>query len=137
MSETTYKKLTGKKRSFLGFSQAWLGDDHLLIIDSTNYVEKYHRFALEDIQAIVIAEGPNVLVWQIVALAISAAWGLWAVVDAETTFGKIFWGLAGGAFFLAALQDLLRGQRCTCSLQTAVSRECLRSVARLPKARKF
>ena len=41
-----YVRLTGKKRTFTGFSQAWLGGDHLLIVHSIRFVERYSAFRL-------------------------------------------------------------------------------------------
>ncbi len=57
MTGSQYRRLTGKNRTWTAFSQAWLGDDHLLIVNSMRLVERYQRFAFSDIQAIVVSEG--------------------------------------------------------------------------------
>jgi len=68
MSNSIYRKLTPKKRNLGGFSQAWLGPDHLLLIKSSRIAENYQRFSFADIQAIVIQDRPDRTVWQAMGL---------------------------------------------------------------------
>src|SRR6266849_5352271 len=56
MEKSIYQRLTGRKRTLLGYSQLWLGPDHLLLVKSTRFAEEYQRFALADIQAITLTE---------------------------------------------------------------------------------
>jgi hypothetical protein len=58
MAKSIYQRLTGRKRTLLGYSQLWLAPDHILLVKSTHFAESYQRFALTDIQAIVVTETP-------------------------------------------------------------------------------
>jgi hypothetical protein len=53
-----YHRLTGRKRTLLGYSQLWLAPDHILLVKSTRFAESYQRFALADIQAVTVTETP-------------------------------------------------------------------------------
>lgn len=71
MSQPIYSRLTGSRLrrkgvlSSLGAARQslWLGDDHLLSIDSTSYAEEYKRFYFRDIQAILISPNPRRAIW--------------------------------------------------------------------------
>ena len=56
MATPSYKKLTGKRRSWIQYSQLWLAADHLLMIQSSRFTEEYSRYKFEDIEAIVVTE---------------------------------------------------------------------------------
>ncbi len=132
-AEEQYVRLTGKKRSWTGFSQAWLGNDHLLIVHSIRFVERYQRFALSDIQAIVVTEGGRRAVWQALVVLVCISLGL----SRTSAFAKGFWGTIGSVALALAIVDVARGPRCRCFLQTAVSRERLLCVSRMRTARSF
>lgn len=133
MSGSPYVRLTGRKRTWTGFSQAWLGNDHLLIVHSIRFVERYQRFALSDIQAIVVSEGGRRAVWQSVVTILCFSLSL----SANATFGRGFWGIIGSVALALAIFDFARGPRCRFFLQTAVSRERLLCVSRMRTARSF
>jgi hypothetical protein len=137
MSPSGYRKLTGKKRTLTGFSQAWLGSDHLLIVNSSYYAERYQRFMLSDIQAIVISDAPKrTNYWQLIALLLAiASAGL--ALRAGSLFGKGFFAITGVIASAVAVRDISRGPRCRCVLQTAVNRERLLPVSRIRKAQTF
>src|SRR5664279_6204091 len=86
-----YIRLTGKKRTWTGFSQAWLGSDHLLIVYSMRFVERYQRFALADIRAIVVTEGGRRAVWQSAVVLMCLAFA----TSVTSTFARDFWGILG------------------------------------------
>jgi hypothetical protein len=129
-----YRRLAGRKRTLMGFSQLWLAPDHILLVKSSRFVEHYQRFALADIQSIVVttlAERTN--------LQIGAAGAaiLWVTIALAVTslFAKIFFVSTGTIALVIFVFDLALGPRCRCHLYTAVSRELLPSVDRLRGAR--
>ena len=133
MTGSNYRRLSPKNRRWLGFSQAWLGSDHLLIVNSSRLVERYQRFAFADIQAIVVAEGGRRAIWQA-----AVAWVCFvASISVRSTLGKGFFGAIGLGALLLAIIDIARGPRCRCVLQTAVSGERLYPIARMHTARSF
>jgi hypothetical protein len=131
-----YEPLTGKRRSIGGYTQLWKGPDHLLLVNSSRFTEKYQRFSFADIQAIVITEGPDRTVPQILALLASIAWGS-AAFAVNLQFGKWFFAITGLILVVLAIRDIARGPRCRCFLHTAVSRWPLPPVSRQRTARKF
>jgi len=133
MSSSNYLRLSPKNRTWNGFSQAWLGSDHLLIVNSNRFVERYQRFAFADIQAIVVSEGGRRAVWQAVAASVCFA----ASIAVRSTFGKGFFAAIGLVALGLAIWDIVRGPRCRCVLQTAVSGECLYPISRMRTARTF
>ncbi len=136
MSEHAYKRLTGRRRTLAGYSQLWLGPSHILLVNSTRFVEEYRRFALQDIQAIIVTALPPRTAIQIVGLIAAVLWtlGFFAV---NSVYAKGAIAFTGVVALAAVTADLARGQRCRCYLQTAVSRELLAGVSRLKQANKF
>lgn len=131
-----YSRLTGRKRTLSGYSQLWLGSNHILLMKSTHFAEQYRRFALSDIQAIVVTSLAKRTVAQVIATVAAIAWtsGILAV---DSIFAKIFFALTGALAIVAVIVDIVRGQRCVCYLQTAVSRERLATVSRVRSAAEF
>jgi hypothetical protein len=133
VTNSNYLRLSPKNRTFTGFSQAWLGSDHLLIVNSSRLVERYQRFAFADIQAIVVAEGGRRAIWQAAVALVCFAFSMWV----QFTFGKRFFAAIGLAALVLAILDIVRGPRCRCILQTAVSGERLYPISRMRTARSF
>jgi hypothetical protein len=131
-----YRRLTSKTRSVGGYSQLWLADDHLLVIDSSRFNENYRRFRLADIRAISVTDGPNLVVFQVLAGLAAIGWGMLALA-VNAIAAKWFFGISGGLLLLLALADVARGPRCRCLLYTAVSQQRLRAVSRQTTARSF
>jgi hypothetical protein len=133
---TQYRKLTRKERSLGGHTQIWMAPDHLLLVNSSRFTEKYQRFALADIQAIVVSDGPDRIVLQTLAVLGSLAWGAGAFA-VDLPFGKYLFALTGFLFLTLAIRDIARGPRCRCFLHTAVNRWPLLPVSRQRIARRF
>jgi hypothetical protein len=131
-----YRKLTRKKRSIAGHTQLWMGPDHLLLVSSSRLTEKYQRFSLGDIQAVVVSDGPDRTVLQTLAVLASIGWGA-AAFAVDLTFGKWFFGVTGLLFLALAILDIARGPRCRCFLHTTVSRWPLLPVSRQRIAQRF
>jgi len=133
----TYRRLTGRKRTLSGYSQLWLAPDHVLLVKSTRFTEEYQRFALADIQAIVITALPGrPLVLQLAGVVGAIAWTL-GLLAAGSAFGKGFFAVTGALALALVIVDIARGTLCRCYLHTAVSRELLEPMARLRAAHAF
>jgi hypothetical protein len=148
MAETNYKRLTrARARStfavaFMSRSSLWLGEDHLLGVDSNGYTETYKRFYFRDIQAITIRATKRRVVWNWI-LGILAAFCL-----ARCNFGSllksqpdvqtiVFLCIAIFVFGIPLLLNNLFGRTCVCQLRTAVQVEELPSLCRVRQARKI
>ena len=136
MTPAPYRKLTRKRRGITGYTQLWMGSDHLLLVHSLRVVERYKRFAFRDIEAIVITEAADA--WGLRALAILAAVGWGSIGLAVSSYGAraFFWitALLGIAFVVL---DIARGPRRKCVLKTAITSEQLRPVSRKKTADDF
>ena len=136
MSEPTYQRLTRRSRGLWGFTQLWLAADHLLLVKNTKYNEQYQRFSLADIQAIIVRDGPDRTAFQVAGLLLALLWTS-LLLTATSTFGKAFFVETGIALLVWVVVDFLRGPRCSCVLQTAVSRTVLTPISRTRQAAKF
>ena len=136
MSGSIYKPLTGKRRGLASFSQLWMGPDHILLVRSSRVTERYQRFALADIQSIVITATPDRTVLQILAVITAIAWGALALT-VDFAFWEWFFLATGALGVLLAISDIARGPRCRCTLYTAVSQEPLPPVSRQRIAERF
>ncbi len=136
MTRSLYRKVTSRRRSLMGYSQLWLGEGHLLLVRSARLVENYKRFALQDIQAIVISDGPDLRAVQALAVAVSLGWAALALAM-SSSFGQGFFAITGFLALALAIVDIARGPRCRCVLHTAVSTEPLPSVSRRNASWKF
>jgi hypothetical protein len=134
--KSNYQRLTGRRRRFMGFSQLWLAPDHILLVQNSRFSEQYRRFALADIQAIVVTTLPDRMPWQIVALSASLVWTA-ALFAVPVMFWKVFFGVTGATAIAVFIADITRGPRCRCHLYTEVSRELLAPVSRVRGARAF
>ena len=136
MAKSIYRRLTRRRRALFGYSQLWAAPDHLLLVQSSRFVENYQRFAFADVQAIVVTERRDRLVAQI-SIALAAILWSAAALAMQGWFGRGFFLITGALAVAAVAVDILRGPRCRCHLYTAVSRELLAPVDRVRTAKRF
>lgn len=145
--EIKYKKLTNPRRRH-GFSIAtasraslWLGDDHLLSVNSTGYTESYKRFYFQDIQAFVFHRSNRAMIYTII-LGILIAPFLFALIyflnvkGVDAIGASIFLGIVVGILGTLLVINLILGTRCKTFIQTAVQTEELPSLSRVRQTRK-
>ena len=136
MPKSIYTKLTPTKRGLFGYTQLWLAPDHILLLISSQLAEDYKRFAIADIQSIVVTELPSRIVAQVIMILATLSWmGLWFAVD--IAFFKWTFAITGALALLWSVRDIARGPRCRCYLHTRVSKELLAPVSRTKIARNF
>ena len=146
-----YRKLPGRGLAFNGIGRLWLAEDHILDVESLLVHERYRRFFLKDIAAIVVRRTKARLYWNIGHGVLgfggaALAGGLWWI----GTFVKeqeprvMLWVLAGmiapfALFFLILfLINSLLGPTCRCHLQTtAAGWHPLAAPTRLRSARRM
>lgn len=147
MADIKYQRLTRERspRRFAAVGQAraalWLGDDHLLLVETSGITETYKRFFFRDIQAVTIRRTSRRKIWNWV---LSAPLVLCALFVAFRAF-DVRWidggeagvlTVVGVVFGIPLLINNLLGSTCTCQLRTAVQTEELPSLCRLRKTRK-
>ncbi|HEU6446951.1 MAG TPA: hypothetical protein VFV23_00760 [Verrucomicrobiae bacterium] len=145
MADTKYKRLTGaRSKSVLALavmtrSSLWLGDDHLLAVDSTGWTETYKRFYFRDIQAITVWKTKRRMIWNAILLTplVLSLTGLMVSVFPARSMGAIIaWSIIASVFIIPCLINNLLGATCRCQLRTAVQIEELPSLCRVRKTRK-
>jgi hypothetical protein len=138
MAEYEYKRLTRTTaRGFVGLTRAslWLGNDHLLCVETTGYSEIYKRFYFRDIEAIVVRASKARTVFSI-------TWGIVIVLflfiglAIDDTVGKVIFLSVAGVSALALVVNFVRGPTCTCEIRTLVQTERL-PLSRIRATRKF
>lgn len=117
------------------FTQLFLGPDHLLLVRSSRFEERYQRFYFKDIQALVVTELPS-RTWLQVSLGVLAGTiFLLALTLVPIPGWRALLGMLAVIPAIIALVDYFRGQRCGMILKTAVSNEPLPPVSRMSTAR--
>src|SRR4051794_19722055 len=142
MPEKEYIRLTrGRQTSApaafaTSSSSLWLGKDHLLVVESNGYSEKYRRFYFKDIQAVAICRTKNGMIRWIILGVVAFFLALLAFALRADAVG--FW-LPGGLALVVTIVcvlDALPGPTASCSMRTAVHMEALPSLDRVRRARK-
>jgi hypothetical protein len=124
-SDRRYRRLPGRPFSVFSRASLWLGEDHLLSVQSNRFSEDYRRYYLRDIQAFIVQRTGPLSLWAYSMGAVAAALlapGLFF------NFQKTFLWISGGLFVAITVYVIALGPTCSCSIQTAVSREQLRSL---------
>jgi len=148
MADNPYRRLTRARRRQSGFialtysrSSLWLGQDHLLEIDTSGYTETYKRFYFQDIQSVSIGLTRRRLVWNwllgVPTAVCLAGWGYDLLFSHSFDLAGIIIGVTLTLLFgVPLLVNNLRGPTCVCHLRTAVQTEDLPSLSRLPQTRR-
>jgi hypothetical protein len=135
-----YRRLPGRLRGFIHGSSVWMGDDHLLLVNSTRFREEYKRFHLRDVQAMAVARAPRFHI-STRSAAIGAVWllTLWfaSLMTPVGGFSVVPYLWAIAVALVAAWAFISATCSCRCRIYTAVSGDDLPSVYRTWTARKF
>jgi hypothetical protein len=143
MSDKEYRRLTRSRVRRKGFfaatatrSSLWLGNDHLLSIDSTRFTEEYKRFYFRDIQAITIRITNRRKIWNLVLMLSLLFWlgSLVRMLSELDTGTIVFMGITFLILALPLLLNNILGPTCTAYLRSAVQIEELPSLSRVLRA---
>jgi hypothetical protein len=140
MAQTEYQRLTRTLAQHgvvsSGRSSLWLGQDHLLRVDSSGYTENYRRFFLRDIQAVIIRKTLGMQIRILVHGIFALFWMLCALSTTDTIWLSIWWSLTGLSLIFLTL-NLILGPCCAFHIKTAVQNEAIPSIHRMRKARQI
>ena len=134
MAETAraYERLSRRSFGSSGIASLWLGDGHLLQVGSALAIERYRRWYLREVQALVVRRTRKRMLWNLVwgilgGLALAASGGFLGLATASANereahaILQVFAGLTGaiGALgVLLVLWNSLLGATCTVFVQT-------------------
>jgi hypothetical protein len=134
VSGIRYRRLPGRRMGFLRCPSAWIGEDHILLVEGTRFRETYKRVYLRDLQALIIRRKPRFVIhWPYLLPVPFVAAALFGVFRTKVAVPILL------AAFLAALSVILLSLRfgCYLDLATAVGNVPVLSVSRLWTARRF
>ncbi|MBT3374343.1 MAG: hypothetical protein HN742_23145 [Lentisphaerae bacterium] len=141
--QLNYKKLTGKGRRNASLivptgtsCSLWLGDDHLLSVENTGFIEKYRRFFYRDIQSICLHRSLRGRILAIVYGSLLALTLLLTFLAAGDIAWQTLWIILDVVFLVPLGINLVLGPTCICFIRTSVQTEQLPSMSRLRLARK-
>lgn len=137
---TRLRKLGG--RTSMGSASYWLGRDHLMVVEVSNYNERYRRFYFRDIQAVIVQRN-SLRMWGNIILGVLMLLPL--VISASLAFsiarwqeGEIAAMIIVGVIWLmlgwGMLVNILRGPTCSTHLRTAVQTQKLMGITRQRRA---
>jgi hypothetical protein len=138
MAEIEYQRLTRSKRrhkfveALSRSSSLWLGEDHLLCIDSNHFAETYKRFRFRDIQAITIRKTRKREFWNFV-LSLTILLFIGILLTSSDTY---WWVGTITVLGVPLIFNNILGPTCTAYLRTAVQLEELPSLNRIGRADK-
>lgn len=132
--KNNYRFVKGSRHRgfFGGFSSLWLAGDHLLLLRSSGWAdrwrESYRRFYFRDIQALIICETTQRRNWAIALLLSTLFFLVMAALFRESGF--LFHLPAALIFLITLLVYWFKGPTCNTHIQTAVQTTqlpCVRS----------
>ncbi|MEA3207418.1 MAG: hypothetical protein QOE70_475 [Chthoniobacter sp.] len=145
-----YRKLPGGAFGMGGRTRLWLAQDHVLEANSTMLTERYHRFFLRDIRALLVlrtkAGRVISILLAIAGLGCSGAAALMILggLRIEETEARVgMWVLAGmfgpvGLVLLTLLIiNLFLGPTCRCVIHTGAGAHTLQAPGRLRGAQRL
>lgn len=133
-----YERLARSRRGLGKWYSLWLGDDHLLAVESTGYSEEYKRYYLKDIQAVVTRRSAwgnvvNALCGLLLALSLFA---VYAGYNGGPTPEAFIAGVFAGLFLILLLWNLFRGPTCRCHVRLPLGIEEFEALDRLRNVKK-
>lgn len=134
LATPTYTKLSPKKRHWFQYSQLWLAEDHLLMLQSSRFTEEYTRYRLEDIEAIVVTQLEPDPMRQLTLGLLTISAFICALTIPDSSYLKAFLAIPTGLLLVSVIVDALRGPKCRCLLRTAVSEHLLKPIMRVSTA---
>ena len=145
--DPNYRQLKVGGIGLAGSASYWLGPDHLFLVVSQGYTERYHRVAFADIQGLVVRSTTVRGFWTVVLgillaaclagiLTIAAGQGLARAGTEGLTHFIILCSLAL-IFLVPLVCNWALGPTCVCHLRTAVQTMPMPHLRRLHRAQRL
>ncbi len=119
-----FSQLAGDFQAFSTRRRLWLGPDHMLLVETAYFNERYRRFFYRDIEAFILRRTVQSTVLSLVLGALCALWLILVFVGWGTWFqyfSVVMLSIFGGLF----LFNLVAGPTCQCCIRTGVQTESL------------
>jgi len=129
-----YTRLPGKKAGFYRRWTLWIGEDHLLSVESNIYSEHYKRFHFKDIQAFIVRRTVHGLITNIILtiLACLSAFVVVMYMPKQISIPAILtWAVLPCGILVMLLINLVKGATCTCHVKMPLTVHELPSLWRI------
>jgi len=133
-----YRRLPGKKRGLGSWRTLWVGDDHLLSVDSNGYTEEYTRYYFKDIKAIFTRRTSKGKIWNALLAAAFAV----CILAFLTSLGNEATSWTGTSAVLSALMlaalfaNIILGATCRCHILMPLGIQELPTLRRIRSVRR-
>ena len=133
-----YRRLPGKKRSFGHWGTLWMGEDHLLAVDSNGYSEDYTRYYYKDIKAVITRRTNRGRIWNgILAAALGVCLlALFTSLADGATPWTVTMTILSAMLLAGILVNTLRGPTCRCHILMPLGIRELPTLRRVKTVRK-
>ncbi|MBM3753918.1 MAG: hypothetical protein FJW38_08060 [Acidobacteria bacterium] len=111
--------LLPRESGLFRYAELWLDGAEILYVNSSRFSERYSRFQIADIQALVVTEFALWNPLRSASLGLSFFFTLLLLILAPGAWA--WWAVVPGIWLVFALFDVARGPRCRLVLHTAVS----------------
>ena len=128
-----YRKMPGKRFTWIGSRSLWQGPDHLLWVEGSIMHERYKRFYYKDIQAMIMAQSVRRTVFAVLWGGLALLFGAVSLLSGTSAFPYVSTTFTLGFTLLFAINFLL-GNSCDVYIQTAVQLERISTIVRVYKA---
>ena len=148
--KSSFDNYTRLAKGLFGMSSLWLGQDHLVYAKGRGFLlpfsEEYRRYRYGDIQAFSLVKTSRLALGLLYSFGLSLVVGvlvLLAIFGRGDSFGPaiavtaIVFSLVGLTLLALLLRHLILGPTCLCDIQTSLSQERIRPLARYHRARQI
>jgi hypothetical protein len=144
--DTRYRRLKVGGRTATGRSSYWVGEDHLLVVQTEHFAESYKRFFFVDIRAVLIR---RTRAWEWGLVLGLAGWGFLALIalsqmnqlsgpgGATALPLMVVFGTLALLVMAAVIVHGLKGPSCVVSMHTGVQSRQLTGLRRWRQAERF
>lgn len=129
--DPTYQRIKARTRTVLGSASYWLAQDHLLVVDIESTMERYRRFNLEDLEAVIIRDTRRFGLWNVVLGVLDLFFVVFMILlvqGDQTAF--VVCGIVLFILVVLTILNLVLGPTAYCELVTAVQTFRMPGVAR-------
>ena len=134
MSSPDYTRLRTPGIGWLTFCRVYIASDHILVVDCSGFEERYRRFLLTDVQAILLRRTAHG--W-LISLMLALLGGVLLLGGFSVGGqGVIVLGSLSILVFLLLVVNILRGPSCSALLRTRVQAHRINAFSRLSGTRR-
>lgn len=124
--------LLPRERGLFRYAELWEDGGELLYVNSSRFSDRYSRFLIADIQALVVTAFPLWNPLRTASLGLSFFFTLLNLILAPGRWA--WWAIVPGIWLAYAVFDVARGSRCRLVLHTAVSTVTIEAVRTMRQA---